>query len=240
MRRVSGTSGCRLGFSLAEVLTALTIGAMVLVAVLGIYSRAESSATAVTDRLQSYRLHSEVLQRIAEDLDRIVAAGSGTKVTIDNKFENGFSGSRLKILKTIYGKKNKPEVFEEIIWQSSADPDANGLVLYRSYRGVGSEDKLLDEKKADWEKELFVPICTGVTFFKVQVPKGEDLVDKWANNSLPAGVVVTVSFARPFKTAAGTLEVPDAEKITRTIAIDRTRKIRFVLEKETDEEGQEQ
>ena len=29
----------------------------------------------------------------------------------------------------------------------------------------------------------------------------------------------------------GTLDVPDEEKITRTIAIDRTRKIRFAIEK---------
>jgi prepilin-type N-terminal cleavage/methylation domain-containing protein len=35
------------GFSLAEVLAALTIGAMILVTVLGIYSRAESSAAAI-------------------------------------------------------------------------------------------------------------------------------------------------------------------------------------------------
>ena len=236
------------GFSLAEVLAALTIGAMVLVAVLGIYSRAESSAAAIVRRLDSSRLPSEVLQRIAEDLDGIVAVSSDTKasdtrITIENKFDKGYSTARLKILKTIYTKDggNKPQAFEEIIWQTSYDydSDANGLILYRSRSGIALEDKLLDEQKEDWEKELFVPVCSGVTFFRIQVPRGESFYDKWTSDSLPGGIVVTISFAEPFKTLAGTLDVPDAKKITRTIAIDRTRKIRFIFVKKEDEQEQE-
>ncbi|HDZ69106.1 MAG TPA: hypothetical protein ENH43_01650 [Phycisphaerales bacterium] len=100
------------------------------------------------------------------------------------------------------------------------------------------EDKLLDEQKESWERELFVPICDGVTFFKIQVPKGEDFLDRWTSASLPKAVVVTISFTEPFKTLDGTLDVPDAEKITRTIAIDRTRKIRFIFVKK--EDGKEQ
>ena len=215
------------------------IGSMVLVAVLGIYSRAETSAAAVTRKLDSSRVSSEVLQRIAEDIDRIVTPGSDTKVTIENKFENGFSTARLTILKTIYDSKNKPQVFEKIVWQSSYDNDANGLVLYRSYSGVGLEDKLLDEQRESWEKEYpFVPICTGVTFFKIQVPRGENFQDKWTSDSLPKGIAVTISFAKPFKTLMGTLDVPDAEKITRTIAVDRTRKIKFIFIKKEYEEEQ--
>lgn len=217
---------------------ALTIGAMVLVAVLSIYSRAETSAAAITRKLDSSRLASEVLQRIAEDLDRTVAPGADTKVTIDNKFENGFSTARLTVLKTIYDSKNKKQTFERIIWQTNYDNDANGLVLYRSHSGIALEDKLLDEHKEDWEKELFVPICTGITFFKIQVPRGEDFQDRWTSDSLPPGIVATISFAKPFKTLAGTLDVPDEEKVTRNIAIDRTRKIKFVLAKKEDEEEQ--
>jgi hypothetical protein len=39
-----------------------------------------------------------------------------------------------------------------------------------------------------------------------------------------------MSFAEPFKRENGTLDVLDEEKITRTIAIDRTRKINFAIE----------
>jgi len=238
MKVVSNTFRCRLGFSLAEVLAALIIGAMVLVAVLCIYSRAENTAAAITRKLNSSQLGSEVLQRIAEDLDGIVAAGSDTKITIRNKFDNLYPAARLEILKTIYDKSNKAETFEEIIWQSSYDYDTDGLVLYRSYRGMGVEDKLLDEGKENWEKKLFVPICEGATFFRILVPRGEDFQDKWTTSSLPRGIVVTISFAEPFKTVTGELDVPDEEKITRTIAIDRTRKIKFTIVKKEEVEAE--
>ncbi len=223
------------GFSLAEVLVALTIGAMILVAVLSIYSRAETSAAAITHKLDSSRLPSEVLQRIAEDIDRTTVPGADTKITIENKFENGFSTARLTVLNTIYNNKNEKQIFEKIIWQASYDKDANGLVLYRSHSGIALEDKLLDEQKEDWERELFVPICAGVTFFKIQVPTDEGFQDGWTSDSLPTGIVVTFSFAEPFKTLAGTLDVPEDEKIIRSIAVDRTRAVKFILVKKEDE-----
>jgi len=241
MKKASNIFVGRSGFSLAESLAAVMIAAMVLVAVLGIYSRAQRSAAAITRRLDSSRLPFEVLQRIAEDLDAIVAAASDTKITIENKVVKGYSGARLTILKTIYDSRDKSKTFEKIIWQTSADDNSNGLVLYRSHDGIALEDKLLDEKRKSWEKEFsFVPICAGVTFFKIQVPKGEGFQDKWTSDSLPHGIVVTVSFAEPFKTLAGTLDVPDAEKITRTIAIDRTRKIKFIFVKREDEQGKDE
>ena len=229
----------QLGFSLAEVLAALTIAAMVLVAVLGIYSRAETSAAAITRKLDESRLPSEVLQRIAEDLDRMVTPGSDTRITVENKIVKGYPTARLTILNTIYDSKDKKQAFEEIIWQSSFDNDANGLVLYRSHTGIALEDKLLDEQRKSWEKAFsFVPICTGVTFFRVQVPVNEDFLYKWTSDSLPRGIVVTISFAEPFKTLTGTWDVPDVGKIMRTVAIDRTRKIRFIFEKKESDKKQ--
>ncbi len=232
----------QLGFSLAEMLAALTIAAMVLVAVLGIYSRAETSAAAITRKLDESRLPSEVLQRIAEDLDRMVTPGSDTRITVENKIVKGYPTARLTILNTIYDSKNKKQVFEEIIWQSSFDNDANGLVLYRSHTGIALEDKLLDEQRKSWEKAFsFVPICTGVTFFEIQVPVSGDFLrnlHKWTSGSLPRGIVVTISFAEPFKTLTGTWDVPDVEKTMRTVAIDRTRKIRFIFEKKESDKKQ--
>lgn len=242
MEKISDTSGDLRAFSLAEVLAALTIAAMVLVAVLGIYSRAERSAAAITRKLDSSRLPSEVLQRIAEDLDGIIVAGKDTKITVENKFEKGYPTARLEILKTVYDRRERPQTFEKIVWQTSYDYDneAGGLVLYRSRSGIALEDKLLDEQNEDWQRELFIPICTGVTFFRIQVPVDENFQDKWTSSSLPKAVVATISFAESFETLEGTLDVPDAGKITRTIAIDRTRKIRFIFAKKVEEEKQEQ
>jgi hypothetical protein len=45
---------------------------------------------------------------------------------------------------------------------------------------------------------------------------------------------VTISFAKPFQTPAGVLDVPEEDKVKRTITIDRTRKINFILEKPTE------
>lgn len=227
---------CRGGFSLAEVLVALIMGAMILVAVLSIYSRAENGAAAVTRRLDIARVPSEILQRIVEDIDKIVTPDSDTKVTIENKFDKGFPTARLTLLKTIYNSNNEKQTFEKIIWQANYDSSANGLILYRSHSGIAAEDKLLNEQKEDWEKELFVPVCTGITFFKIQVPKGEDeFEENWTADSLPPGIVVTISFAEPFKALDGSFDVPEDEKITRHMAVDQTREIQFVLEKKDDE-----
>jgi hypothetical protein len=233
MKRAFDTSMVRTGFSLAEVITSLTIGAMVLVAVLVVYNRAERSASAVTRRLDSTRLMSEVMQRIAEDLDGIIATGADTKINIENKFKNGFTTARLTITKTFFDNRNQEQIFENIVWQTDYDvaSNVNGLVLYRSHSGIAQEDKLLERDKSDWEKELFVPICSGVTFFRIKVPWGETYLEKWTSTSLPPGIEVTISGAEPFKTVGGTLDVPEEEKVIRTIAVDRTRKLKFNVAK---------
>jgi prepilin-type N-terminal cleavage/methylation domain-containing protein len=231
MKEISKTSARLQGFSLAEVLAALTIGCMVLVAVLVIYSRAEHSAAAVTRELERSRLPGEILQLIAEDLDRIIASGPSTKITIDStKFDHDYQTAQLTITKTIFNSKNEEQIFEQIVWLASHDNDANSLTLYRSHSGMALEDKLLDEKRESTEKLYpFVPICTGLTFFKVEVPRGENAQDRWTSPSLPPGITVTISFGEPFPTVRGTFDVPDTEKLARTVAVDRTRKIRFEI-----------
>jgi len=233
MKATSGVSRAPRGLTLAEMLAALTIGAMVIVAVLGIYRRAEKSAEAVTHKLNSSRVPGEVLQRIAEDLDNVISASSDATITIENKFENIAStmllpAARLAITRTIQDSTNKEQTFEEIIWQSSYDYESgiNGLILYRSHGGLNLEDKILEKNKDNFERELFVPICSGLTYFKISAISGKDPVERW-NGSPPRGIVVTISFSEPYKTADGTFDVPEEEKIIRTIAIDRTRKIRF-------------
>ncbi len=241
LKKVFGTSNARTGFSLAEIITSLTIGSMVLVAVLVVYNRAERSAAAVTRKLDNSRLLSEVMQRIAEDLDGIIATGADTKINIENKFKNGFPTAKLTITRTIFDSKNQEQIFENIVWQANYDFESNvdGLVLYRSHSGIAMEDKVLDKNKDDWERGLFVPICAGITFFRIKVPMGETYLDKWTSTSLPPGIEVTISAGEPFKTVGGTLDVPEEEKIIRTIAVDRTRKIKFTVEKGGLAEGEE-
>jgi len=215
-------------FTLLEVLTALIIGAMVLVAALGIYNRAQRCAAAVGKKLTRGELPAEILERIAEDLSKNVPGGSDVKITIENKLANVFPTARMQIESTIFDKGGSKKTFEKIIWQANYNSDANSLIIYRSRSGIGSEDKLLDSRKQQWQRELFVPVCSGVTLFKIQAVKGEKLLDKWNEDSTPAGVIITISFAELVKTLDGTFDVPDSEKISRTIAINKTRPIKFV------------
>ena len=227
----SRSFGHRQGFSLAEMITTLVIGAMVLVAILNIYSRAERSAAAITRQVESTQIATEVLQLIAEDIDKLIGAGSDVSMRVENKFNSdGYSSARLEIEKSIYDRKNKKQTFERIIWQSNYDfaSDVEGLVLYRSHSGMGLEDRLLDDKRAEWELDYsFVPVCEGVTHFRIQIPREEDFLERWTRKSLPSGLVVTVSFAEPFDTSLGTLDVAEEEKVVRTMAVDRTKKAKF-------------
>ncbi len=221
-------------FTLAEVLAALVIGAMIMVTVLGIYNRAERSAIAITNKLEGLRVPNEVLQRIAEDLDRVITHSADTTITIENKVTEGYPSAKLTITKTIYNNRNRKQTFEEIVWQSGYDfeSETEGLVLYRSHSGMMLEDKLLDEQRRSVEKTYsFIPICSGLTLFRIQVPSGERLLDKWTSGKLPVGVVIAISFAEPAESLSGALDVPEEEIITRNIAIDRTRKLRFIIPK---------
>jgi hypothetical protein len=169
------------------------------------------------------------LQLIAEDLDGIVAGGADTTLTIQKKLRSGWIITQMEILRTYMDEKNEPQPLERIVWQSNLDVDTGLLALFRSHGGLTLEDKLLDEQKELWERELFVPVCSDVTFFSVEVIRGEDLLDNWSGAKLPTGIVVTISFVEPFKAVDGTLDVPEEDKIVRTIAIDRARKIGFTI-----------
>ena len=211
---------------------ALVIGAMVLTAILGVYSRANRAAESVLSQIDNPSLAEEVLQLMAEDLDRLLGAADGTTIKIAPGFDNGFARSRLILRRTFKDGKNEEKTFEEIVWLAGYDYDGDtpGLVIYRSHDGLSMEDKLLDPKRETWEKNYpLVPVCRGVTFFRIEVPKGDDFLERWSDSSLPPGVRVTLSFAEPYKTVRGTWDVLDHQKIGRTIAIDRTRKIKFTV-----------
>ena len=230
------SAGCRTGFSLVEAITVLVIAAMVMIAALTVYGRVKSAAASVSQKLEDRTLPREILQRIAEDLDRLAAPGLDTAVTINNKFQSGYNISQMIIENKIYDKDDKPRIYEKIVWQSSYDPFEDALILYRSHSGLNLEDKVIADAEQlemqELETELFIPLCSGITYFTIQVPKDEKFLKKWTDEKkLPKSVEVTISFAEPFQADGGELDVYEEDKITRTIAIDRTRKIKYVFVK---------
>jgi len=235
MKKDYRTISPKKGFSLAEVIITIVIAAMIMVAVLMIYDNVRNRAESINQKLGEYILPNEILHRIAEDIDRIVAPGSDAQITINNKYENGFSTGQLIIISRIYDNQNRPQIFEKVVWQSNYDPDMNRLMLYRSHSGITEEDKFLSQQEAQWRErkmELFVPLCTGVSFFRIEAIKGQNVNDKWSGNSLPGAVVATISFGQPIESPLGGFTVAETEMISRTIAIDRTRKMKFTFVKE--------
>ena len=233
------TRGFRKGLSLAEVLASLVIGSIVLVAMVQIHSQAERNAAAAFRRLDATRLPAEILQLIAEDLDRIVGSGTETRISINNKPIEGYASSQLIIRNTMKDEKSRVKEFETVTWQGSYDLESgyDGLVLYRGQKGIIPSDKLLDTQRADWESSYpFVPVCEGITYFTIMVPQGDQLLARWSGAKLPKSIIVTISFAEPVELEDGTVDVPEEEKFTRIIAIDRTRKIKFSLIRERRED----
>ena len=219
------------GFTLAEVIVSLIIGSMVMVSVLNIYNNGERAADAIMRNLDNSGLASEILQRIAEDLDKAVSSNKDAKILVGNNYQKGFMTAYLSYSINYQDNSEKEQKFEEIVWQGSYDYESEkeGMVLYRSHRGIAPEDKLLDKNKSEIEREFFVPICSGVTFFQIEVLTDEEPKLIWTK-SIPHGIRVTISFAEPFKKTDGTLDVPEKDKYVRTIAIDRTRKIKFEIQ----------
>ena len=54
---------------------------------------------------------------------------------------------------------------------------------------------------------------------------------------MPLGITLTISFAKPFINDEGKYDVPESEKYSRTIAFDKSRKIKFNISDEESSEG---
>lgn len=221
------------GFSLIEILAVVVIAGMIAVAVLNVYSRAQSTIASIDTRIDSQALPNEILQRIAEDIDRLTLPGLDTRVAVANKFDGFYNLSQMTITTQYYDSGNPPkaQVFEKVVWQSAYDPVEDALILYRSHTGLNLADKIVDQDLAKQQRggrELFIPVTTGITFFEIVMPRSNTLLREWKLSTLPPAIRITISLAAPQEDwATGDLVVFDEDKITRTVAIDRTRMISY-------------
>ena len=213
-------------------LTVLVMGSMILAAVIQIYNRVRTDATRINDRLDDDRLAMEVLQKIAEDVDRLTAPGFNTTMTIRSRYNNGYTSSQLILSNQYFDKVKKPQVYEQITWQTTYDPEDQTLLLYRSHHGLNLEDKVVEQLKVDEKQnELFIPIVGGVTMFDVRAVQDGQVQDKWASSKMPQGIQIGLSFSPLQEDSTGSLAVPEEAISYRTIAIDRSRTIAYRLVK---------
>jgi len=225
-------------FSLVEILAVLVIISLVSIAVLRVYFQIRTAAAKITSSLDNNILATEVLQKIAEDIDRLAMPGFDTTMTIENKAVGGINKSRLIIECKFYDSSSRPKTFEKVVWLAAFDPDTNQNVLYRSHGGIALEDKIIDMGMPGEESssqaalqergtELFIPICAGFSYFKFQAYNGKDFIDIWKQDKLPYAVAASISFAEPVEVESGTFTIPPESIYTRTIAVDRIRKIPY-------------
>jgi type II secretory pathway pseudopilin PulG len=211
-------------FTLVETIVVLMLASLILVAVLGVYGRMRVNAGTILDRLQQNRLQSEILQKIAEDIDRLAAPGFEATINFQNKLDNGYRSAQLVLLNSYYGNNDKKETYEKIEWRSSYDPQYDTLKLYRMHGGLNVEDKVLG---ADPDGPPYIPVAAGVTHFELKAQQGETVLGAWSSETLPKAVRIGVSFALPQELDDGSIGVPEEEITFRTVAIDRTRLIPY-------------
>lgn len=221
----------RRGLTLAEVLVSIVIAAFVLMAVLSIYGQFQRSASAIIARIERPQLLTEILQRIAEDVDRLVDSSHEVTVTVENRFDNGYPIARLVLEKSYSDRAPEDPPLEEIVWQGHVDVGTNRIVLYRKHSGLMLEDKLLDAKRKPVEESYpYIPLAGGLTAFRIRVPQGINWLDQWHGKTPPTGIEVMLAQAEPQKTPRGNWEVAKKDQFVRTIAMDRTRIIPFAVE----------
>lgn len=216
------------GFTLAEALATLAIAAMIMAAVVGVYMGVKRAESSINKRLGDGFLGMEILQRIADDISKVALPGSDVTMSVKNKLDiGGYRISQMIIESRIYGKDNKPQTFEKIIWQSRVDIDANGLVIYRSHSGYAMEDKMLEEPKEEYERELFIPVCSGATLFSIEPVIDGNATAVWEGPGLPPAVKLSVSFADREQDLLGNAIVPEESVNARTFVINRFKQIPY-------------
>jgi len=225
------------GFTLAETLAALVIAMLIMSAAVAVYSTVRKAETSIDKRLKEGFTATEILQRIAEDIDRLALPSADVTMTIKNKLDiEGFKISQMVIESKYYDKDNKPQTFEKIVWQSRVASDGNSLVIYRAHSGYSLEDKMLDEAKEAYQREMYIPICNNATMFAIEVTDGNSdpnaiataAVD-WTSTELPPAVKISISFEPRWQDALGNMTVSEESIKTRTVAINRFRQIPYTF-----------
>lgn len=211
-------------FTLVETIVVLMLASLILVAVLGVYGRMRANAVTILDRLQQNRLQAEILQKIAEDIDRLAAPGFEATINFNNRLNSGYHSARLVLLNSYYGNSDKKATYEQIQWHTTYDPDYDTLKLYRMHGGLNVEDKVLG---ANPDEPPYIPVAGGVTHFELKAQLGETMLGNWTSEALPKAVRIGISFAPPQELDDGSVGVPEEEISFRTVAIDRTRLIPY-------------
>lgn len=221
---------CAAAFTLIETLTVLMLTTLLVTAVLGMYYHVRRGVGRLAGQLEENRLAREILQKVAEDIDRLAAPGFDATMQFRNKYDNGYNAAQLVLENKYYGSAVPPkaEVYDRIVWQTQYDAFSRTLMLYRMHEGLNLEDKVIEKNAAESPSlGLYIPVADGLTHFELAIVDGETVTAQWDSQTLPTSVRVGVSFAPMEPLSDGRLGVPPELVMYRTVAIDRTRFIPY-------------
>ncbi|AQQ72257.1 hypothetical protein SMSP2_02638 [Limihaloglobus sulfuriphilus] len=220
------------GITMAELLAGLIISAMVVSTAVALYMNIQRSLRSIESEINKSSLSEEVMQLLAEDLDRIGSADFDVSLSLEKRQNNGYEIFKLEIKNLLYGSDNKPVEFETIIWQTDYNIDTDKLILYRGRTGLGPEDPVLDTHAREYpENMIFVPVCDGITYFKLEVYNGQAFGDSWSGKTMPTGIRGEISFSDPIVGIDGSLQLLQEDIYTRMIALNREKNLQFRFEK---------
>ncbi len=217
-------------FTLIETLTAVMLTALLITAVMAMYYHTRRGIARLAGQIDENRLAREILQKVAEDIDRLAAPGFDATMAFRNKYDNGYNAAQLTLENKFYGSAvpPKPEIYDRVVWQTLYDDWNRTLTLYRMHEGLNLEDKVLEkDAAASPSLGMFIPVADGLTHFEMVTVDGETVTAQWDKPTLPTSVRIGVSFAPMEQLPDGRLGVPPELILYRTVAIDRTRFIPY-------------
>jgi prepilin-type N-terminal cleavage/methylation domain-containing protein len=220
-------------FTLVETMVALVIGAMVVTATLAVYQRVRTASVVIVEQMSRHRLQNEILQKMAEDIDRLAAPGFEATMKFANRTLRGnnevsYASAELVLTNSYYGNNDQKLLYEEVVWRTAYDPVEDTMILYRMHRGLNAEDPLF---VGDESRRMYIPVAAGVTFFELRTQHGENILAAWTSDKLPKAVRIGLSFAEPVLLDGGGVGVADDDIVYRTVAVDRSRIIPYELMK---------
>ena len=224
------------GFSLVELLTALFIVCILVVALTTIYSASVNAISAIDEKLEDGFNSNDIIHRIVDDVSTVSSYDTDTSLTLKSKIVDGVTLYRLEVLSKIYDNSGKEIEYKKVIWQSDYDFATGEISLYRCMSGMAVEDPVLStDARNNPDVDIFVPVCSGLTYFTMQVPQVtntsageiENYLDSWEKDEMPGGIMVELSFAPPVEYVTGEVEVVAEDRISRRISVNRSREYKF-------------
>lgn len=227
------------GLTLLEVLVALAIGSLIIVACVAILNHGNKVFTSIESALDENTLPREIFQMIIRDIDEVANPDSDATLQIETRSNKGAIETRLTIIGRIYDSKNKPIEMKKIVWQSRYDNEMRRITLYRARGGIDIADSILDTQAQENPNSLvFVPVTDELTYFEFSVLQGDsDDVTEWVKKELPTAIRISMSFESLQEEEASEEETAQDDSIlSRVVVVDRTREIKFTVPVVTYEE----